>query len=90
MEEFNEQNIPEAYKPISAWGFVGWSLLFNLPLVGWIIVIVFACGVSAKKIVTNFARSYLLMWLIATIIAVVTWLVMFALGFTGAMLSSMS
>ena len=90
MEEFNEQNIPEAYKPISAWGFVGWSLLFNLPLVGWIIVIVFACGVSAKKNVTNFARSYLLMWLIATIIAVVTWLVMFALGFTGAMLSSMS
>ena len=90
MEEFNEQNIPEAYKPISAWGFVGWSLLFNLPLAGWIIVIVFACGVSAKKNVTNFARSYLLMWLIETIIAVVTWLVMFALGFTGAMLSSMS
>ena len=90
MEQFDEQNIPEAYKPISAWGFVGWALLFNLPLAGWIIVIVFACGVSPKKNLTNYARSYLLMWLLVLIITLVIWLVTLAIGFTGAMLYSVS
>lgn len=80
MEQINEQNIPEEYKPISAWGFVGWTLLFNLPLAGWIIVIVMACGVSPKKNVTNFARSFLLMWLLITIISIIVSLLVFALG----------
>ena len=92
MEQFDEQNIPEAYKPISAWGFVGWTLLFNLPLAGWIIVIVMACGVSAKKNVTNFARSYLLMWLIGFIIGLVFFALsfIFGIGMAGLSFDSLS
>ena len=37
-------NIPKAYQPISAWGYVGWDILFAIPVVGFIILLVFACG----------------------------------------------
>ena len=89
MEEYNDQNIPEAYKPLGAWAFFGWTLLFNMPFVGWIIVIVFACGVSARKNLTNYARSILIMWGFATLLSIIYFLVMFGLGFTGAFLTSM-
>ena len=90
MEQIDEKNIPEAYKPITAWGFVGWTLLFNLPLVGWILIIVFACGVSAKKNVTNFARSFLLMYLLGCIVGLVTFAIIFALSFAGISLTGIS
>lgn len=47
----------EEFKPISAWGYVGYTLLFAIPVVGWIFLIVFSF--SSKKINRrNFARHY--------------------------------
>jgi hypothetical protein len=65
--------IPANYAPISAWGYVGYELLFCIPVVGFILMLVFAFNNSNinRK---NFARSYLIYFifgLILTILGVV-------------------
>lgn len=50
--------IPDEYKPISMWGYLGYELLFSIPLIGLIILIIFALGGTSNKNVKNFARSY--------------------------------
>ena len=37
-------NIPEEYKPISMWGYLGYQLLFSIPLIGFILLVVFSLG----------------------------------------------
>ena len=52
-----KEQVPAAYKPISAWGYFGYKLLFCIPVVGFILLIVFS--VSDENINRrNFARSY--------------------------------
>ena len=71
----NQFSIPEQYRPISAWGYVGYTFLFSIPLVGFILMIVFA--VSNDNINRrNYARSYFCILLIAVIICVILALVM--------------
>ena len=61
------QTIPSQYNPISAWGYVGYSLLFSIPLAGFILLIVFSF--SDENINRrNYARSYFCMLLIGVII----------------------
>lgn len=56
-----------AYRPISAWGYVGYSILFAIPVIGWIFLIVFTF--SDKNINRrSFARSY---WVKALLLVVV-------------------
>lgn len=43
-------------KPISAWGYLGYELLFTIPIVGIIIAIILALGAHNQN-VKNFARS---------------------------------
>ena len=50
-------SIPEEYKPISAWGYFGYTLLFAIPIVGFIFLIIFSCkktNINRR----NYARSY--------------------------------
>ena len=68
----NTQYIPAEYQPISMWGYFGYQILFSIPLIGFIFLIVFACGGKNNINVKNFARSYfcvLIIW--AVIIAIV-------------------
>lgn len=55
------------YTPISMWGYFGWELLFAIPLVGFILLLVFSFGGTRRINLRNFARSYfcLLLALIA-------------------------
>ena len=53
----SENNIPSEYKPISMWGYFGYELLFGIPVIGFIILLVFAFGGSGNINVKNFARS---------------------------------
>ena len=41
-------NIPESYRPISAWGYFGYNLLFSIPIIGFILLLVFALGGTAN------------------------------------------
>ncbi|MBO4245786.1 MAG: hypothetical protein J5892_03495 [Bacilli bacterium] len=60
--------IPSSYKPISAWGYVGYQLLFSIPLIGFIFMLVFAIGGTKNENVKNFAKSYLCWLLIGVIV----------------------
>ena len=50
--------IPEEYKPISMWGYFGYELLFSIPLIGFILILVFSFGGARNINLRNFARSY--------------------------------
>jgi len=62
--------IPAAYKPISAWGYFGYRLLYSIPLIGWIILIVHALAASNVN-VRRHARSYFCTFLLIVLIAAV-------------------
>lgn len=55
------------YKPISAWGYVGWGILFSIPIVGLILIIVFACGTVDNINLKNYVKSRLCLLLIGVI-----------------------
>ena len=59
-------NGPGVFKPLSPWAYFGLSILFSLPVVGFIFLIIFSVS-DANINRRNFARSY---WCIYVIIAV--------------------
>ena len=81
---YQAPQIPEEYKPISMWGYLGYDILFALPFIGFILVIVMSFA-PANKNVKNFARSFLL----ATIIGIVLVFIIFSL-FGAAIVASLS
>ncbi len=57
----------EQFEPISAWGYVGYTFLFCIPLIGFIIWLVFAF--SRRNINRrSYARSFFCMFLLTAII----------------------
>ncbi len=69
----SDNNVPSEYKPISMWGYFGYELLFGIPLIGFIILLVFAFGGAGNINVKNFARSkfcYLILWFVIMIVLV--------------------
>lgn len=80
----SENRIPEEYRPISMWGYFGYEILFMIPLVGWILVIIFA--LTAQNInLRNFARSQFCL----LIINVVLWLILCITGFMASFFQQM-
>ena len=61
------RKIPAEYTPISMWGYFGYEILFSIPVIGWIIVIVFAISASNQNL-KNFARSQFCLLIIALIL----------------------
>lgn len=66
----NYDNVPQNLRPISAWGYVGYQLLFSIPFVGFILLIVYSFDDSNINR-RNFARSYFCTVLIAIIICAI-------------------
>ena len=63
-------NGPEQFRPLSPWAYFGYTLLFSIPLVGFILLIVFS--VSNENINRrNFARSYWCVLVVGLIIALI-------------------
>ncbi len=63
-------SVPPYYRPIKPWGYIGYMLLYSLPLVGFIMLIVNA--LSEENInKRNFARSYLWLMLVSFIISTI-------------------
>ena len=70
------QKFPPKYRPIGAWGYLGYSILFNIPLIGFICLIVFALsGSNVNR--RSFARSYFAGWLVVAIILVVAFVILY-------------
>ena len=75
-------NIPSNYKPLSAWAYFGYQLLFAIPLVGFILLIVFSFNddnINRR----NYARSYFCSLLIGAIIGVIAIVISFAIAMLG-------
>ena len=77
----NEPDIPYEYTPISAWGYFGYSLLFNIPIVGFILLIVFSFS-SDNINRKNFARSYFCAMLVFGLLFLIFALLLPLLGIT--------
>lgn len=71
-----QPQIPSEYKPLSAWAYFGYNLLFAIPVVGLICLIIFSFS-SSNINRRNFARSFWCLLVIGIIIGVI-------LGLTGA------
>ena len=78
----------EEYKPISPWGYLGYTLLFNIPLVGLILMFVWGFGSGTNKNLKNYARFFLLTILISIIIGIIIGIISAITG--AAILSSLS
>ena len=75
----DEKNLPAQYKPLSPWAYFGYSLLFSIPLVGFILLIVFA--LSNENINRrNYARSYFITFVIAAIFMVISFIFFLIFG----------
>ena len=68
-------SVPPYYRPIKPWGYIGYMLLYSLPLIGFIMLIVNACSTdNINK--RNFARSYLWLMLVSFIISILITIIM--------------
>lgn len=71
--------IPNEYRPLSAWAYFGYNILFAIPLVGFIMLIVFAFD-SSNINRRNYARSFFCAYLVAIIILIVVLILALVLG----------
>lgn len=78
-QKFTEDMLPEQYRPLSGWAYFGLSLLFSIPIVGFVFLIVFSFsrGNINRR---NYARSYWCALLVAVALVVVVAVVALALG----------
>ena len=81
--------IPSKYQPLSPWAFFGLSILFSIPVVGFIFLIVFSFN-DSNLCRRNFARSYWCALAVAAIaIAVIVLIyVILGVGLGAALMSS--
>lgn len=64
----SEENIPEQYKPITMWGYLGYQIVFSIPIIGWIILLVFAFSKDENINIQNFARSYIIFLIMSIVL----------------------
>lgn len=64
------QDLPSNLRPLSAWAYFGYTLLFSIPVLGFILLIVFSFnrGNINRR---SFARSYFCSYIIVAIIILV-------------------
>lgn len=66
-----KNEVPEDYKPIGMWGYLGYEILFSIPLVGFILLLVFSFGGTKNVNLRNFARSYFCFLIIAVVLILI-------------------
>ena len=70
IEKNEISRLPEKYRPLSAWAYWGLTILFSVPVVGFIFLIIFALnGSNINR--RSFARSYFCVLTLAAIIIAV-------------------
>ena len=69
------------YTPISMWGYFGYQLLFAIPLIGQILILIFAFGGTKNINLRNYARSTFCLFIV--LVAVVL-LIMLIVAFVSA------
>lgn len=71
IENQEIMSLPQKYRPLTAWAYFGYNILFAIPLIGFICMIIFATD-SSNICRRSFARSFFCVYiLIAIILAIV-------------------
>lgn len=78
--QFNENMLPEEYKPVSVGKYIGYSILFSIPVVGFIMLLVTAFSGGTNKSLKNYARAMLVMMAIGVVLGVIIGVLMGVLG----------
>lgn len=85
----NEKNeieqLPYKYRPLGAWSYFLYTILFSIPVVGIIFLFIFALD-GSQVVRRSFARSYFCVYILAIIIVAIV----IALGGLSAILGSVS
>lgn len=58
------------YKPLSPWAYFGYTILFHVPVVGFICLIIFSFDNSNINR-RNFARSYFCIYLLLAVVIII-------------------
>lgn len=74
-----EASLPSRYKPLSPWAYFGYALLFEIPIVGFVFLIVFSFSKSNINR-RNFARSYWCVLILCVIIVMILCIIALATG----------
>lgn len=75
----NNSTIPPQYKPLSPWAYMGYNLLFAIPLVGLILLIVFSFNddnINRR----NYARSFFCLFLLGLILFIIIFILALGIG----------
>lgn len=79
QHEITEADLPPRLRPLSAWAYFGYTLLFAIPIVGFIFLIVFSFnGSNVNR--RSFARSFWCALLLGIIVFVTILLVVLIAG----------
>ncbi len=79
FERMERDRLPEEYRPLGAWKYFGYEILFAIPIVGFIFLLVYSFnGSNINR--RSFARSYFCKFLIALIVIGALVGLAFALG----------
>ena len=63
------------YEPVTAGGYIGSMMLMALPLLGFILTIIWACGGCRKINKRNLARAYLILMIIGAVLGIVLFII---------------
>ena len=69
--DMRDKNIPYEYEPISMWGYFGYEILFSIPIIGFIMLLIYAFGGTKNINLRNFARSYFCLFIIGVVIFII-------------------
>jgi len=64
------EDLPPKFRPLGAWAYFGWSLLFSIPFAGLVLLIVFSF-VDKNRNLRNFARSHFCAALIVVVLLLI-------------------
>ncbi len=70
FSEYDAFNVPPEFRPLGAFAYFGYSILFSIPVIGLIFLIIFSLS-DANINRRNYARSYFIALLIAIILVIV-------------------
>lgn len=76
-------NLPRELQPLSPWAYFGLSILYSLPVVGWIFLVINAIGASNVN-KRNHARSFFCVYALAIVLIVIATVSGMFYGFTGS------
>lgn len=79
MNNNDETNVPDEYKPLSVLGYIALSFLFSLCCVGFFIALYFALDGVNNKNARNYARFYVVSVLLVIVLYVIFGIIFAAL-----------